>query len=227
MIDSDTKCVSPIPDHEKDRFIAYTKHFLDCSARQFKNWAHIETSSCSVEHTFEEFQLKVGDSHNLIYCYNTTILINGRRQTCPSEPFKLSFKSNFQIGKFSYNSPNIIMHSDSYFWTKLTNKYLNYSIGNPNSSLIEYFQELDKISPPKETDEQTTRHYLWVIIGILIGLVSIVGIYTGIRIYVMKTFQSNLLARIHQDVAFSAAQQLSDAVRGAVSHEQQNIEEVE
>ena len=227
IIDTETKCVSPVPDYETDQYVAYSKHFIECSAKQFKNWAQLETSSCSVEHTFEEFQLKIGDNYTMIYCFNTTILINGRFQNCPSEPFKLSLKTAFQILDFTFDRSAKTLTSQTYFWTKLTNKYLNYSIGNPNSSLIEYFKEVDNIVPPEGGLEQSSGHYFWIIIGILIGLFSIIGIYIGIRIYVMRTFQSNLLARIHQDVAFSAAQQLSHAVRAAVSQEQQDIEQVE
>ena len=98
LFDNTTRCAIPMKD--KREYIPYAKKTIQCESKQFREWSKMETTTCNVENTFREFQVKWGLDQNLIYCYNTNITINKRIHECPSEPFRLKNTSNFEVGRF-------------------------------------------------------------------------------------------------------------------------------
>ena len=163
LLDTETKCLIPVPDFEKSQFIPYTKDSVECSKTPFESidWTN---DQCSVEHHFEVIQIKRGSEYNYLYCYEQNITIKSRTFECPNQPFRLSTNTSFKISDFSYNSKEYFNFStEIYICSELTNRFLTYVRSPLYSSLDDHHREIGQIRIP-EFESMKTHSYHTVLI---------------------------------------------------------------
>ena len=173
----------------------------------------METTTCNVENTFQEFQVKWGLDQNLIYCYNTNITINKRIHECPSEPFRLKNTSDFEVGRFiHYGDYWPLFKSVNYIWSSMANEFLNHIVNKTDFDLEDYYREVDKIRPPSVPLYEQDTHFNWIILGISITILILIIVYILLRVYFIRR-RTDDFSSLRDEIAFQAAANLAEAVR--------------
>jgi hypothetical protein len=212
LLDTVSKCLSPVPKYEISMFIPYTKESIECSKTGFET-TEWKSETCSVEHSFLPLQLKIGRESNYLYCYESNITIKNRVFSCPPFPFRLTTMTNFIIGKFVYYSRQQFNQTKkNYIWSESTNKFLSHVKSPSNSSLNEFMREVSQIHIPQmETIETHSKHTVWIVSGTCGTLILIVVVYISFRCNYLRR-RNNQFTDFGQRIAFETARQLVSTI---------------